>query len=144
VCEAGQYVTHIIDIKESRGIKYFIVENALNGFFRPSIAELITAYAPQNIKLPGSEPLFTSRDAFEFSILNKKDLSPEKVSIVGNLCTSTDILAKDILLPKADIGDILIISKAGSYSYSLSPLLFASHSLPLQFYIKTDGKICKT
>jgi diaminopimelate decarboxylase len=144
VCEAGQYVTHIIDIKESRGIKYLIVENALNGFFRPSIAELITAYAPQNSKLPGSEPLFTSRDAFEFSILNKKDLSPEKVSIVGNLCTSTDIMAKDILLPKADIGDIFIVSKAGSYSYSLSPLLFASHSLPLQFYLKTDGKICKT
>ena len=142
ICEAGQYVTHIVDIKESRGIKYLIVENALNGFFRPSIAELIAAYAPQKNKLPGSEPLFTSRDAFEFSILNKKDSSSEKVNIVGNLCTSTDIMAKDIMLPKADIGDILVVSKAGSYAYSLSPLLFASQPLPLQFYIKSNGEIC--
>ena len=142
ICEAGQYVTHIVDKKESRGTKYLIVENALNGFFRPSIAELIAAYAPQKNKLPGSEPLFTSRDAFEFSILNKKDASSEKVSIVGNLCTSTDIMAKDIMLPKADIGDILVVSKAGSYAYSLSPLLFASQPLPLQFYIKSNGEIC--
>jgi len=142
ICEAGQYVTHIVDIKESRGIKYLIVENALNGFFRPSIAELIAAYAPQKNKLPGSEPLFTTRDAFEFSILNKKNASSEKVNIVGNLCTSTDIMTKDIMLPKADIGDILVVSKAGSYAYSLSPLLFASQPLPLQFYIKSNGEIC--
>ena len=142
ICEAGKYVTHIVDKKESRGTKYLIVENALNGFFRPSIAELIAAYAPQKNKLPGSEPLFTSRDAFEFSILNKKDSSSEKVNIVGNLCTSTDIMAKDIMLPKADIGDILVVSKAGSYAYSLSPLLFASQPLPLQFYIKSNGEIC--
>ena len=142
VCEAGQYVTHIVDIKESRGVKYYIVENALNGFFRPSIAELINAYAPQKSKLSASEPLFTARDAFEFSILNKKDSLPEKVNIVGNLCTSTDTMVKDIILPKADIGDIIVVSKAGSYSYSLSPLLFASHPFPLQFYLKINGEIC--
>ena len=142
VCEAGQYVTHIVDIKESRGVKYYIVENALNGFFRPAISELITTYAAQKSKCPASEPLFTAKDAFEFSIPDKKDSPPEKVSIVGNLCTSTDIMVKDIFLPKADINDIIIVSKAGSYSYSLSPLLFASHPLPLQFYLRKNGEIC--
>jgi len=142
VCEAGQYVTHIMDIKESKGVKYYIVENALNGFFRPAISELITTYATQKSKCPASEPLFTAKDAFEFSIPDKKDSPPEKVSIVGNLCTSTDIMVKDIFLPKADINDIIIVSKAGSYSYSLSPLLFASHPLPLQFYLRKNGEIC--
>jgi len=141
ICEAGDYVTHIVDIKKSRGIKYYIVENALNGFFRPAIARLITDYTPKKSRLPGSEPLFTTKDAFEFSILNKKSSPREKVSIVGNLCTATDIMAKDILLPKAEIGDILIVSKAGTYAYSLSPLLFASHPLPLQFYLKENGGI---
>jgi len=143
ICEAGQYVTHIVDIKESRGIKYYIVENALNGFFRPAIANLISVYAPQKNRLPGSEPLFTAKDAFEFSVIHKESSPYEKVSIVGNLCTATDIMAKDILLPRADIGDILVVTKAGSYAYSLSPLLFASQPLPLQFYLKTSGEICR-
>lgn len=140
VCEAGQYVTRIVDIKESRGVKYLIVENGLNGFLRPSIAELLAAYAPQESKLQSCEPIFTVKDAFEFTILERKKYFSEKVTIVGNLCTSADIMAKDILIPKADIGDILVVSKAGSYSYTLTPVLFASHSLPLQFYVKANGE----
>jgi diaminopimelate decarboxylase len=101
VCEAGQYVTHIVDIKESRGVKYLIVENGLNGFLRPSIAELLKDYTPEGSKLKASEPLFTAKDTFEFTILERKEPFLEKVSIVGNLCTSTDIMAKDIMLPKA-------------------------------------------
>ena len=142
VCEAGQYVTHIVDIKESRGVKYLIVENGLNGFLRPSIAELLTAYTPQGSKLQGCEPIFTVRDAFEFTILEREKSFLEKVTIVGNLCTSADIMAKDVALPKTDIGDTLVVSRAGSYSYTLTPVLFASHPLPLQFYVKASGEIC--
>lgn len=141
VCQGGQYVTHIVDIKESRGIKYLIVENGLNGFLRPSIAQLISSYAPQGSKLQGCEPLFTSKDAFEFTIIESEEVLLEKVNIVGNLCTSADIMAKDIMLPKANIGDVLVVSNAGSYSYTLTPLLFASQPLPLQFYINSKGEI---
>lgn len=142
VCEAGKYVTRIVDIKESRETKYLIVENGLNGFLRPSIAELLTAYTPQGSKLQGCEPLFTSKDAFEFDILEKEESFIEKVSIVGNLCTSADIMAKDVMIPKADIGDMLLVSNAGSYSYTLTPILFASHPLPLHFYMKANCETC--
>ena len=143
ICEAGQYVTQIVDKKESRGTKYLIVENGLNGFLRPSIAQLLTAYTPEGSKLKGSEPLFTSKDAFDFTIIDADESNLEKVSIVGNLCTATDIMVKDIMLPKAEIGDIVVVSKAGSYSYSLSPLLFASQHLPLQFYMDINGNILR-
>lgn len=143
ICEAGWYVTRIADIKESMGTKYLIVEKGLNGFMRPSIAELILDYAPESLNLKSSEPIFTSKDAFEFMIPEGEKNHLEKVSVVGSLCTATDIMVKDALLPRAQIGDLLIVSKAGSYSYSLSPLLFSSHSLPLQFYLKTNGEVCK-
>ncbi|MBU5439549.1 diaminopimelate decarboxylase [Tissierella sp. MSJ-40] len=142
ICEAGQYVTRIVDIKESMGIKYLIVEKGLNGFLRPSIAELLMDYIPEDSNLKASEPLFTVKDAFEFMIPEGERSVFEKVTIVGSLCTATDIMVKDVVLPKAHIGDIVIVSKAGSYSYSLSPILFSSHSLPFQFYLKTDGEIC--
>ena len=144
VCESGQYVTQIIDIKESRNKKYLVVENGLNGFLRPSIAELLTAYAPKESKLQGCEPLFTARDAFEFTIIKREKpcTELETVSIVGNLCTSADIMAKDIEVIKAEIGDIIVVSKSGSYSYTLTPVLFASHRKPLQFYMRANGEIC--
>ncbi len=141
ICEGGYYITRVADIKESMGIKYLIVEKALNGFLRPSISELLFSYMPRTDILKGSEPLFTARDAFEFFIPDGDPVHPERVTIVGSLCTATDIMAKDIYLPKAQIGDLLIVSKAGSYSYSLSPLLFASHPIPLQFYKKQNGEI---
>jgi diaminopimelate decarboxylase len=143
ICEAGWYVTRIADIKESMGTKYLIVEKGLNGFMRPAIAELIAAYVPVGENLKASEPLFTVKDAFEFIIPEGDGSCLEKVSIVGSLPTATDIMVKDAVLPKAHIGDIVIVSKAGSYSYSLSPMLFASHEIPYQFYLKTDGGICK-
>lgn len=144
VCEAGKYVTKIADIKKSYDTKYLIVEKGLNGFMRPSIALLLLDYLDNNATLKASEPLYTTKHAFDFTILGKesnerKEL--EKVSIVGSLCTSTDTLAKDIILPKSKIGDLIVISNAGSYAYSLSPLLFASHSLPKQIYIKSNQEI---
>ncbi|MGL5329016.1 MAG: hypothetical protein ACRDD7_07085 [Peptostreptococcaceae bacterium] len=140
VCDCGQYVSHIVDIKESRGTKYLIVENGLNGFLRPSIVSLVNAYT--DCDNPKSyEPFFTTKDAFEFNIIGCENSDLEKVDLVGNLCAATDILAKDIMLPKANIGDIVTLSKAGSYAYSLSPLLFTSHPLPLQVYVSRDDEV---
>ena len=51
-------------------------------------------------------------------------------------------MAKDVMLPQANIGDILVVSKAGSYSYTLTPVLFSSHPVPLQFLMKSNGEIC--
>lgn len=135
-CYSGTYVTKVVDIKESMGIKYIVVEKGLNGFMRPSIAELLMDYSGRE-NLKASEPLFTAVDAFDFNILDK-DKNFEKVNLVGSLCTATDVMAKDIELPKAEIGDIVTVSKAGSYAYSLSPVLFASHPMPLQIYLTKE------
>lgn len=134
VGEAGWYATPIVDIKQSRGTKYIVVRNGLNGFMRPAISVLLLNAGAQ---LDGysAEPLFTATDAFDFHILGKQGGPVESASIVGNLCTATDTLAENVALPKADIGDWLIISKAGSYSYSVSPLLFSSHELPKQHFV---------
>jgi len=132
VCNAGFYVTEVVDIKESRGKKYLVVKNGLNGFMRPAIKELVNTLT-DNEKF-SAEPIYTTKYAFEFKILtDNKDM--EIVDLVGNLCTSADVLASDILLPKAKIGDLVVVNNAGSYAYSLSPLLFSSHELPKQYLI---------
>lgn len=132
-CNAGTYYTRIIDKKVSQGHTFLIVENSMNGFLRPSIAALLKNTVGNNqLSEKNAEPLYTSKNEFDVQILNDED-KKEIVSIVGNLCTALDVIVEDTELPVAQIGDIVTISNAGSYGYTLSPLLFSSHAPPSQF-----------
>ena len=84
------------------------------------------------------EPLFTSYDAYKIDLIqNIKTDEKEVVTVGGNLCTAADILANDILLPKAQINDLISINNAGSYAYTLTPLLFSSQEIPAEIYYKS-------
>lgn len=139
VTKAGVYVTKVVDIKESFGKTYIILNNTLNGFMRPALAQLVDRYSTEE-KMPGSEPLFTSRESFDFVVLNN-ETDNAVVSLVGNLCTATDIIANDILLPKLIVGDIIVITNAGSYGATLSPTKFSSHNPLRELFLKIDGEI---
>ena len=110
-----------------------IVENGMNGFLRPSITAFLMKAAENNsLTEKGLEPLYTAENAFIVSVLNG-ETEKETSTVVGNLCTALDIIAENIELPIARIGDIVSVSNAGSYGYSLSPLLFGGHQAPKQF-----------
>ena len=136
VCHAGTYYTRIVDRKISCGKTYLIVQNAMNGFLRPAIAELLKENTG-TFPLKGQEPLYTSGSQCEFFILGRKG-NDETVDIVGNLCTALDVIAKDLMLPRGEIGDILAVSNAGSYGCSLSPLLFSSQMRSKEFLWKEN------
>lgn len=136
-CNAGKYYTKIVDIKESYGQKYLIVENAMNGFMRPAIANLLTKATEQS--LPGYEPLYTCQNEFAVRVLNQED-HRERVHIIGNLCTALDVICENVEVNHARVGDTIEITNAGSYGYSLSPLLFSGHAAPGQYYV-FGGKI---
>lgn len=57
------------------------------------------------------------------------------MTAAGNLCTAQDVIGSGVLLNKAHIGDLLEITNAGSYGYSLSPLRFSGHAAPEQILI---------
>lgn len=135
-CNAGKYYTRIVDVKESMGQKYFIVENAMNGFLRPAVANLLLKAANQ--PLAGYEPLYTCQNEFSVRVLNW-EVKKERVHIVGNLCTALDVICENVEVNCAKAGDMIEITNAGSYGYSLSPLLFSSHALPGQYYLYRDG-----
>ncbi|UQZ88508.1 hypothetical protein C4J81_04525 [Deltaproteobacteria bacterium Smac51] len=141
VGKAGDYHTPIVDIKVSRGRKYLVVRSGLNGFMRPSIAALMAGSGVNGPLTKSAEPLFTSARAFEVSIVGKSGGGTETVDIVGSLCTATDILALDIDLPQAAIGDIIRVGNAGSYAYTLSPLLFSSHQPPMQIFMNSPDNL---
>lgn len=139
VCKSGVYVMKVLDRKVSYGKTYLILKNTLNGFFRPSLAQLISQYSAETSPV-GAEPLFTSKNAFRFLTL-KDDAPSEIVTLAGNLCTNTDVIAEDISLPHLECGDAVIVTNAGSYAAVLSPMQFSSQDKPKEFFLKQTGEI---
>lgn len=137
VGQAGIYVTTVLDKKVSGGKTYVILCNTLNGFIRPSLARMAENRAAVP---PACEPLYTGRDAFRIKVLNDS-VETEVVTLCGNLCTSADVVAADICLPKMNIGDVVAISGAGSYAAVLSPRQFASLTPPAQIFLSANGQI---
>ncbi len=139
VGKSGVYVSKVLDRKVSRGTTYLILKNTLNGFSRPSLAQMVGKFSPEADPAPW-EPLFTCRDAFEIKTL--KDEPPcEKVNLVGNLCTAADVAAEGIELPRLDCGDVVVFTNAGGYAAVMTPMQFASLERPVELFLTADGRI---
>lgn len=144
-CTAGTFYTPVVDRKTSAGRTFLVVESALAGFLRPAVAALLcrvagTPHGPAR----GYEPLYTCADACALSLVRRdrhhsagggdeEDEEMETVDVVGSLCTALDVVQEGARLPRADVGDVVAVSNAGAYGYSLSPLGFSSHRAPEQF-----------
>jgi diaminopimelate decarboxylase len=134
VGSAGTYYTQVVDIKVSRGTKYLVVQNGLNGFTRPALANLVRRISDQ---AGGQEPLYSAGLPYPVKVLNEST-ETERVTVVGNLCTAQDVLAENVEVRVARIGDVLAIGNAGSYGYSLSPQLFSSQEPVGEMFV--EGK----
>lgn len=139
VGKAGIYVTTVVDKKISGGKTFVILNSTLNGFSRPSLEQLVRNYTSDE-NPAAFEPLFTKKNAFQYIPLINREVK-ELVTLVGNLCTGADLVAKDTELPMMDPGDGLMITNAGSYARVLTPLQFSSQVPPIELFLKTDGTV---
>jgi diaminopimelate decarboxylase len=110
VGEAGVYVCKVTDKKVSRGQVFLIADGGLHHNLAASgnFGQVIRKNYPVAIA--------TKMSAKELEIVN----------IVGPLCTPLDSLADKMLLPKAEIGDLVAVYQSGAYGYSASPKDFLS------------------
>ena len=141
VGKSGVYAAKVLDRKVSRGVTYLILKNTLNGFSRPSLAQMVRKFSPEADPAPW-EPLFTCRDAFAIRTL--KDEPPcETVRLVGNLCTATDVAAEEVELPRLDCGDMVLFTNAGAYAAVMTPMQFASLERPAELFLTADGRVLR-
>ncbi|MEG1800783.1 MAG: diaminopimelate decarboxylase, partial [Oscillospiraceae bacterium] len=134
--KAGLYATKVLDKKVSHGKTYIILANTLNGFVRPAMVTMIEHYVGKT--QDAFEPMFTKSDAFQIKVLTDKT-KLETVTLCGNLCAGTDVIATDITLPEINVGDILTINNAGAYSAVMTPMQFASLTPPVQLFLTKGG-----
>jgi diaminopimelate decarboxylase len=114
--EAGIYVCQVIDRKVSRGQTFLITDGGMH----------------HHLAASGNFGQAVRRD-FPVLIGNRiqsDDMEP--TTIVGPLCTPLDILADKMMLPRAQIGDLVVVFQSGAYGYTASPRGFLSHPEPLE------------
>jgi diaminopimelate decarboxylase len=119
VGECGVYVTRVVDRKESRGKTFLVVDGGLHHQLAASgnFGQVIRRNYPVAI---GGRHV---------------DEPTETVSVVGCLCTPLDLLANDAELPRADVGDLVVIFQAGAYGLTASPTAFLSHPEPVEVLV---------
>ncbi len=110
----GIYMTSVVDIKETDGAKYCIVDGGIHqvNYYGQTMA----------MRTPNVEQYPERRDRVD------------KYNICGSLCTVSDILVKQMPLAGVEIGDMLVFKKAGAYSVTEGIALFLSRDLPGVYY----------
>ncbi|HIT62948.1 MAG TPA: diaminopimelate decarboxylase [Candidatus Ventrimonas merdavium] len=79
-------------------------------------------------------------------IFREQDVPSEKeetVTIVGNICESGDILAKDRTLPEIREGDTLCILDAGAYGFTMASN-YNNRLRPAEILIRENGQVVLT
>ncbi|MDR2720102.1 MAG: diaminopimelate decarboxylase [Nitrososphaerota archaeon] len=99
VCDASILLTTVNTVKVTPHHKFIGVDAGFNTLVRPAM------YGSYHQVLVANK-------------LNSK--STETVDVVGPICESGDILAKDRKLPAVDEGDVLAVLNAGAYGFSMS------------------------
>lgn len=116
---AGIYVAEVIDRKESRGQIFLVTNGGLHHHLAASgnFGQVIRKNYPVVIgnRVHGGER--------------------ERVNVVGPLCTPLDVLAQQMEMARADVGDLVVVFQSGAYGYTASPTRFLSHPEPAEILV---------
>lgn len=119
VGECGVYVTRVVDRKVSRDRQYVVVDGGLHHQLAASgnFGQVIRRNYPIAVGSRILEPV------------------TEPVTVVGCLCTPLDLLGDNVELPRAEIGDLIVLFQAGAYGFTASPTAFLGHPPPTEVLV---------
>ncbi|MFW5708844.1 MAG: diaminopimelate decarboxylase [Chloroflexota bacterium] len=118
VADAGALLTTVLYIKEQGGQHMVIVDASMTELLRPA---LYHAYHPM---LPLNRPTHDLR----------------KTQVVGPVCETTDVLGRDVELPRLEPGDHLLITHAGAYGAVMASN-YNARLHPLEIAVGASGEV---
>jgi diaminopimelate decarboxylase len=109
VGEAGIYVCRVIDIKDSRGVRFAITDGGLHHHLAASgnFGQVI-------------------RKNYPVAAVERRS-EKEEHTVVGPLCTPLDLLGDRITTSLVEEGSLVAVLQSGAYGKTASPAQFLSH-----------------
>ena len=95
--QSGTLISKVLYVKKNRDPEYVIIDAGMNDLMRPALY----GANHQVINLTGKGPF-------------------KKYSVAGPVCESSDVFARNIMLPEVSRGDLLAIRSAGAYGQSMA------------------------
>lgn len=121
VAAAGVYVTRVVNTKEIDGRWHVFVDGGLNAH-NPGVGLGRMLHANPRFAFPGVAE------------------SPRRaVQLVGSLCTSADLLGRDVMAPALREGDLVAVLHAGAYCATSALWGFNSRPLFGEWLLAADG-----
>lgn len=114
VAQAGLLVTSVLHVKTQSAASFAIVDAGMNDLMRPALYDAHHDILPIETR---------GRDA-------QGKGAPRSYHIAGPVCESTDVFARDRLLPELASGDLLAFATAGAYGAVLSSTYNARALVP--------------
>ena len=121
VAECGVLLGTVHAVKENHGVTYVGTDIGFNVLARPILYD-----AHHDIEVYPGQP-------------RSGEERPRRVTVVGNICESGDILAKDRELPPIQEGDVLGVMDAGAYGFTMASN-YNNRLRPAEVLIRTDGR----
>lgn len=125
----GFYLTRIMDRKTNHGQNYLIVDGGINhvNYYGQTMAMKI----PEILHMAMEAPEDGIEEAFGLTgKLETDELEQAAWNVCGSLCTTGDVLVKNLPLKKAKEGDVLVFCNIGAYSVTEGIYLFLSRRMP--------------
>jgi diaminopimelate decarboxylase len=113
----GWYVTQVLDIKHSRGQAFAVLRGGTH--------HLRTPAAKQH-----DQPFEVLPDHSWSHSWDRPEVHGEPVTLVGQLCTPKDVLARRVMVDRLRIGDRIAFAMAGAYAWNISHHAFLMHPHP--------------
>ena len=119
----GYYFTKVMDVKTNYDINYAIVDGGMNQLKYDG--QLQGMQIPKIIHLKANES-------------NQEEAKPW--TLCGSLCTTADILARNVSFNGLEIGDTLVFCRTGAYSVMEGMAVFLSREMPVvTVYSEKEG-----
>ncbi|MCA8926987.1 MAG: type III PLP-dependent enzyme [Alphaproteobacteria bacterium] len=116
---AGWLLTAVIGGKTSRGTTFRICDAGFNN----------------HLAACGMMGTVIRRN-WRFANISRPEAEEEVYTLVGPLCTTIDVLASAIALPRLETGDVIAIDYSGAYGLTASPTRFISHPEPREVLLE--------
>ncbi|WP_192456355.1 diaminopimelate decarboxylase [Musicola keenii] len=121
VAEAGMFVTRVNTLKTAGDKQFAVCDGGANCH---------SAAAGLNSMLRKNFPLRRLGD--------NRQRPTQRYQVSGPLCTPTDLLGDNVLLPELTVGDLIGITHSGAYGLTASPGHFLSFGYPAEIMVDGD------
>jgi diaminopimelate decarboxylase len=120
----GYYLMQILDIKQNHGQSFAVCRGGTHHFRLPAAQGHDHPVIHVPIRRTGDGPAESGAKL--------------ALTVVGQLCTPKDVLARNITLSNPEVGDMLVLPLAGAYGYNISHADFLCHPRPIQVFLEAD------